>query len=174
MAAPQHVPVPATEKARVYSSPDYVPDQWMWDRPADLDGRQPSGVRLGSQGPDQGYALVLAERLRPAIVVQPGESVDDAIWGCLGVALRRASIFGRAPVIHDLTVGFTVFGFLDPAAPADLVAYRRPLFEGVRHVGHHYGESRAIVDSIPETTLRLLHGQVTAGFPARWREFLGQ
>ena len=28
---------------------------------------------------------------------------DDAIAGCLGVALKRASLFGRAPVIHDLT-----------------------------------------------------------------------
>jgi len=173
MAAPQFVPVPANEKARVYGSPDYVPSPWLPDRPGDLEGRQPSGLRLGSQGPDQGFALVLAERLRPSLQVQEGESVDDAIWGCVGVAMRRASGFGRAPVIFDVTVAFTIFGFLDPAAPAELVAYRRPRFEGVRHVGHHYAEARAIADSVPESTLRLPHSEIQSGYPARWKEFLG-
>jgi len=174
MAAPQYVPVPTNDKARAYGSPDYVPGTWRSDRPADLEGRQPSGLRLGSQGPDQGFALVLAERLRPAIQVQAGESVDDVLWGGLGVALRRASLFGRAPVIFDLTVAFTIFGFLDPSPPADLVAYRRPLFEGVRQVGHHYAEARAIADSVPEATLRVPHDQIKAGYPAGWKEFLGR
>jgi hypothetical protein len=173
MAAPQYVPVPTNENARVYGSPDHVPGSWLSDRPADLEGRQPSGLRLGSQGPDQGFALVLAERLRPLIHVQEGESVDDAIWGCLGVALRRASMFGRAPVIFDLIVAFSIWGFLDPSPPAELVKLRRPLFEGVRQVGHHYAEARAIADSIPEATLRLSHDEIKSGYPARWKEFLG-
>jgi len=29
-------------------------------RPAEVQGRQPTGARLGFQGPDQGYALTLA------------------------------------------------------------------------------------------------------------------
>jgi hypothetical protein len=173
MAAPQFVPVPPNGQPRVYGSPDYVPGSWLPVRPADLEGRQPSGHRLGSQGPDQGYALVLAEHLRPAVLVQSGESVEDAVWGCLGVALRRASMFGRAPVIYDLTVAFTIWGFLDPVPPAELVAKRHHLFEGVRHVAHHYGEARAIADSVPESTLRMLHGEVATAYPARWKELLG-
>ena len=31
----------------------------MADRPGDLGGPQPTGARLGAQGPDQGYALTL-------------------------------------------------------------------------------------------------------------------
>jgi hypothetical protein len=174
MAAPQFVPVPTNDKARAYGSPYYVPGTWRSDRPADLGGVQPHGDRLGSQGPDQGFALLLADRLRPSIQVQTGESVDDAVWGCLGVALRRASSFGRAPVVFDLTVAFTIWGFLDASPPAELVTVRRPLFEGVRHVAHHYAEGRAIVDSVPEATLRLPHGEVQAAFPTRWKELLGR
>src|SRR3954451_18973896 len=104
MAQPQFVPQPPTDKPQVYRSPDHVPDSWTADRPADLEGRQPSGRSLGYQGPDQGFGLVLANRFRDRLHVQSGVSVDDAVQGCLGVALRRASLFGRAPTIHDFTV----------------------------------------------------------------------
>ena len=46
----------------------------------------------------------------------------------LNLALKRASLFGRAPVVHDLEVAFTIWGFLG-AAPPELVALRRPLFD---------------------------------------------
>ena len=100
-------------------------------------------------------------------------TADDAIQGCLGVALRRASLFGRAPTIHDFTVAFTIWGFLDPSPPPDLVAARRPLFDGVRHVTHHYAEGRAIADRVPEATLRLSHQQVMSAYPESWRSLLG-
>jgi hypothetical protein len=129
---------------------------------------------LGYQGPDQGYGLLLAERCRERVRLQPGEDPDDAIRGCLGVALRRASLFGRAPTIHDFTVAFTIWGFLDPSPPADLVALRRPLFEGVRHTTHHYAEARAIADQVPVATLRQTHQQVVEAYPARWQELLGR
>ena len=51
----------------------------------------------------------------------PDEHESDAIAGCIGVALKRASLFGRAPVLHDLTAALTVWGFLGDAAP-DLIA----------------------------------------------------
>jgi hypothetical protein len=174
MAAPQYVPVPPTDRPRGYASPDHVPAPWRADRPGEIAGPQPEGERLGYQGPDQGYALVLANRLRDRLQVQPGESVDDAVQGCLLVALRRASLFGRAPVIHDLTVAFTVWGFLDASAPAELVEQRRAMFAGVANTAHHYLEGRAIVDQVPEATLRLTHGQVQQAYPARWRELLGR
>ena len=102
MAAPPFVPVDPVDRPRSYESPDHVPDAWTGERPAALGGRQPSGARLGNQGPDQGYALLLAERFRDRVQVTEGERVDDALTGCLGLALRRASIFGRAPVVLSL------------------------------------------------------------------------
>jgi len=174
MAAPPFVPVDPTAKPRTYSSPAHVPDSWCADRPADIVGRQPEGPQLGKQGPDQGYALALAERLRDRVVVADGEVVDDALAGCLGIALRRASLYGRAPVMPDLTLALTIWGYLDPAPPADLVDLRRPLFEGVANATHHYAEARSIVDSVPESPLRMSPGELTSAYPARWRELLGR
>jgi hypothetical protein len=173
MAAPPFVPTSPVDRPRTYESPDHVPETWMADRPAELTGRQPVGPQLGYQGPDQGYGLLLAERYRDRLQLQPGEVADDAIQGCLGVALRRASTFGRAPTIHDFTVAFTIWGFLDPSPPPELVALRRPMFEGVRHVMHHYVEARAIASLVPEATLRRPHGEVVSAYPASWRDLLG-
>ena len=104
--------------------------------------------------------------------MQPGEHAADAIKGCLGVGLRRASMFSRAPVVHDLTIAFTIWGFIDPNPPAELVAARGELFTGVGHASH-YSEARAIADAVPEATLRQNPQQVAQAYPARWRELTG-
>lgn len=165
--------MPPVDEARGYEAPDHVPGAWMPDRPAEITGFQPVGERLGYQGPDQGFAIKIANTFRPKLRVQAGESVDDAVAGCLGVGLRRASMFSRAPVVHDLTIAFTVWGFLDDAPPAELVALRSELFEGVSHTAVHYAEARRIVDMVPESTLRMSPQQVAAAYPARWRELVG-
>ena len=173
MAAPKHAPTDPVADARGYESPDHVPEPWTPDRPGDIAGRQPVGPGLGRQGPDQGYVLVLARKLAPRVLVTPGERVEDAIAGAVGVALRRASIFGRAPVIHDLTMALTIWGYLDDDPPAELVELRRPLFEGVSNTSHHYSEARAIVDMVPDTALRQTPTQVASAYPGRWRQLLG-
>jgi hypothetical protein len=173
MAAPKFSPVDPVDHARYYTSPEHVPDSWVPGRPGEIEGFQPEGTALGSQGPDQGFALRIASRLRPKLRPQGTENADDVIRGCLGVALRRASIFSRAPVVHDLTIAFTIWGFYDDAPPADLVAMRAPLFEGLRLVNHHYAESRAVADLVPEATLRMSPEQVAARYPGEWRALLG-
>jgi hypothetical protein len=174
MAAPKFAPVSPLDAARGYESPPYVPESWTPDRPAEVRGRQPVGARLGFQGPDQGYALTLAERLRPEVLVQQGESVDDALAGCTEVGLRRASIYGRAPVMPDLRIALTMWGFFDPAPQDELLSVRRIAFQGVADSLHHYEERRALVDSIPDATLRQPLDAVRAAYPARWRELLGR
>jgi hypothetical protein len=173
MAAPQYVPTVVTERTKAYESPDHVPDPWRADRPAELAGRQPTGSQLGAQGPDQGYALAIAATFRDRLQLQPGERADDAIQGCLGIALRRASLFGRAPVIHDLTIAFTMWGFLDGSPPADLVRARGPLFEGVANTVHHYAEARRLADMVPDATLRMTPAQVAGCYPGSWRRLTG-
>ncbi|MGI9646204.1 MAG: hypothetical protein ACR2O6_12940 [Ilumatobacteraceae bacterium] len=173
MAAPRFSPVGPTDSARAYSSPDHVPESWAPDRPGEIDGFQPAGPRLGSQGPDQGFALRIAEQLRPKLQLTDGEHADDVITGCLGVALRRASMFSRAPVVHDLTIAFTVWGCYDDSPPDDLVALRRTMMEGLRHTAHHYMEARAVADLVPEETLRMTHDAVAVAYPASWRSLVG-
>ncbi len=173
MSAPRFSPVPPTEHPRHYESPDHVPEAWAPDRPGDIEGFQPEGPRLGDPGPDQGFALRIAAQLRPKVLLQTGEHIDDAIRGCLGVALRRASIFSRAPVVHDLTIAFTIWGFYDPNPPTELVELRSKMFEGLRLVGHHYMEAREVADLPPEATLRMTPAQVADAYPADWRTLVG-
>ena len=173
MAAPKFAPVEPTAHARAYESPDHVPDPWVADRPGEIDGIQPRGPKLGAQGPDQGYALKLASRLVPELRLQPGERTDDAVRGCVAIALRRASSFGRAPMIHDLTLAFTMWGFLDPGPPSDLVEERRRRFAGVGNVVHGYDGRRALADLVPDEVLRATPQQVTERYPAQWRALTG-
>lgn len=173
MAAPKFAPVSATESPRTYESPQHVPDSWQPGRPGEIDGKQPRGAGLGFQGPDQGYILTLARVARNKIKVQPGESVDDAIRGSIGIALRRASMYGRAPVMHDLTFALTMWGWLIDDVPADLLARRKELFVGVGDAAHSYYEVREIVGLVPETTYQLTIDQLTASTPMSWRALTG-
>jgi hypothetical protein len=91
----------------------------------------------------------------------------------VGIALRRASLYSRAPVVHDLDIAFTMWGYFDDAPPADLAARRAELFEGVGNVNHHYAEGRRIADLVPESTLRMTPSEVAQAYPSRWRELTG-
>jgi hypothetical protein len=158
MAAPDYVPKPVDELVRTYSSPPRRNDSWMADRPAELVGRQPSGPRLGSPGPDQGYALHLARHYEGRLVLGVGEAEVDALAGCLAIAMRRSAIFGRAPILGDLSLALTFWGFLS-AADDELVAIRSRVFAAVAST-HHYMERRAIVDAMTEDLLRMTIDQV--------------
>jgi hypothetical protein len=171
MSAPEFVPRAVIGGTPSYESPPRRPDSWLAVRPGDLAGsRQPAGPLLGVQGPDQGYALTLARRLRDQLVLADGERADDAIAGCLGIALRRAALFGRAPVIDDLRLAFNLFGFLDADPPADLDEFRRPRFAGLNS-SHHYAEARELANLVPESTLRMTPDQVAAR-RGDWRTLL--
>jgi len=143
----------------------------MPNRPGEITGFQPQGERLGYQGPDQGFAIKIANGFTDRLQLQPGEHAADVIKGCLGIGLRRASLFSRAPVVHDLTIAFTIWGYLDPSPPAELVAARGPLFAGLGH--GHYSEGRAITDMVPEATLQMNPQQVSAAYPSGWRGLVG-
>ncbi|MXZ78883.1 MAG: hypothetical protein F4Z06_11510 [Acidimicrobiia bacterium] len=161
MAAPDYVPNKTAAADRHYVSPPRRPQPWLADRPAELTDGQPMGAGLGVPGPDQGYALRLARRFEGDLLLGPGEHADDAISGCVGVALKRAALFGRAPVSADLEVAFRVFGFLPPAPEETLVAWRKELFAGVSHP-HHYAEARHLVELVPEAALRMAPSEVEA------------
>ena len=172
MAAPEYVPQPAIKQVRSYTSPPRRPSQWHADRPGDeatVDGFE-RGARLGWPGPDQGYIYVLARSFRGQLQLASDEHEDDAIAGAVAVALKRASLFGRAPVIHDLTVALTVWGYLGDAPPS-LIAYRQPLFAEVSNP-HHYAEQRRIVDLVPEDVLRLTPDEIAERHRADWRSLL--
>ncbi len=172
MAAPEYVPVDKSRPVRSYASPPRRPESWLATRPGELRGGQPRGARLGNQGPDQGYVLHLARRFAGKLSLTSGEHERDALAGAAAVALKRASLMGRAPVVHDLTVALTIWGFLG-TAPAELVAVRKGLFEEVWHP-HQYAELRRIADLVPAHVLRMSPQQVTEAHRADWRSLLAE
>jgi hypothetical protein len=113
--------------------------------------------------------LKLVPILRDELHLAAREELPAVEAGAVTVALKRASLFGRAPVIHDLRVAYTVWGFLDPDAPKELVDERRKRFEGVHHVAAHYPERRALADAVPVEVLRLGPAEVLERYRADWR-----
>ncbi|CAN5516160.1 hypothetical protein BH20ACT2_BH20ACT2_05780 [soil metagenome] len=171
MAAPQYVPRRPMDDPRSYSSPPRRPESWLVDRPADLQTPQPHGDLMGHQGPDQGYMLSLARRFEGKLHLQVGEHEADVIAGGTAVALKRASLFGRAPVIHDLTAAFTIWGFLDEQPDEELVAVRRRLFAEVANP-YHYSAQRAIADAVPDRSLHQPHTAIAEAHRNSWRDLL--
>ncbi|HUR48780.1 MAG TPA: hypothetical protein VMY88_04500 [Acidimicrobiales bacterium] len=177
MAQPEYVPgkSPAHTRRGALVPGEVLPGHpgWKPRRPGDhVPGEAPpSGAAFGSPGPDQGYALLLAKRFIPRLELTPGENADDAIAGCLGIALRRASLFHRAPVYPDLELAFGIWGFLTPDPPEDLIALRKRLFDSA---AHHYWDQRGIAGHIPEPTLRLRPEDALARVRTEWRAFVGE
>ena len=153
MAQPPYVPHAPGRTARHYTSPPQRRGGWRANRPGELaDGPQPAGEGFGHQGPDQGYALRLARRFVPRLALQAGEKARDAVAGCVTVAMKRASLFGRAPVTADLQVAFDHWGYLDPDAPDEVVADRREMFAGAG--GHDgYPIRCRIAEAVPAEAL---------------------
>lgn len=171
MAAPEYVPSEPTAK-RHYSSPPQRVGAGSAPRPGETFGSTSQGVsRLGAQGPDQGFALKLTSVFDTKVRLTDGEYRGDVDAGCVGVATKRASIFHRAPVVHDMRIAYTLFGFLDESADSELVAFRKDAFAEI-HYSFHYFERRAIADLVSEDVLAQTPDQVATRYRANWRDQL--
>jgi len=134
------------------------PAPWEPHRPGEF--RPGSGARrapgLGIPGPDQGYALWLADRFRDRLELGPSEHAEDVLAAAVAIALCRASLFGRAPVATDVELALALFGYLasdsGQSAPWDLVEYRR---ERIAGAAHDYWRRRAVADEVTEAALRM-------------------
>jgi hypothetical protein len=135
---------------------------WVANRPGDIPAGWPSGKLLGSPGPNVGYALTLANRARDRFVLAPHEHPDDAIAVVAEIAMRRAALFGRAPVMPDVEFGMRIMGYGGDTA-ADFVEWRVRAVQGTHH---DYSERRALVDAIPVDVLHL----VPAALPGHLQE----
>lgn len=171
MGAPSYVPpIPAT-RVRSYSSTPRRPGSWRADRPGELTGPQPLGDRLGVPGPDPGYAVALAERFGDSLVLHKGEARSDVLSGAAAIAMKRAGLLGRAPVATDVEIALTLWGFLDPAAPEELVSLRRRWFEEI-HTRHFYMERRRVTDAVPDELLVRTPAEIEEAHAQDWRACL--
>jgi hypothetical protein len=157
MTQPRFAPIPIEDEVRPQSRLGPAAP-WRPLRPGELvatrlgDPHPQAVLRKGrgAPGPDQGYALRLAARFADRVVLGPGERVEDAMAGAVAVAMRRASLFGRAPVAGDLEVALTLLGCLEPAEGAAQAA-RRARLAGL---GHDEWRRRELANSIPDDLLR--------------------
>jgi hypothetical protein len=124
---------------------------WRADRPGDLEAGQPTGTLLGRPGPNVGYALTLARRVRDRLSLGPHESADDALAVIGEVAMKRAAAFGRAPVMADVDIAATLLGYKGEVDRA-FVQWRTRAVHGAQH---DYEKRRAIVDAVPDPVLRM-------------------
>ncbi len=170
VAAPNYIPIPDAGP-KYYESPPRRGESWRAERPGDIPDGLPSGNGLGNQGPDQGYALKLVKSFEDKVTLRAGERWEDAAAGCVLVALKRASLFGRAPVVHDLDIAFRIFGYLDDPAPDQLVELRAEAFDRVDNP-HHYLEARRITDSVADDVLRKTPAQVEAAYERDWESLI--
>ncbi|MBA2609682.1 MAG: hypothetical protein H0U92_12130 [Actinobacteria bacterium] len=165
MAQPEFVSVRDIDDVR---EGERLPPAVRWEatRPGDVvDSEVSHGDGFGAPGPDQGYALFLAKRFHDKLELIDGDHRADAVAGGVAVAMKRASFFGRGPTIYDLEFAFALWGYLGGGA-SGLIAKRKELFAGA---AHDYWKRRAIVDAVPEATLRLTPAAVKAGI---WSDLL--
>jgi len=80
------------------------------------------------------------------------------------IAMKRASFFGRAPIVADIDVAIALLGYGGDADP-EFVAQRSSFVHGA---DHEYPVRRSIVDAVPEETLRLRVADIAAEI-AGWR-----
>jgi hypothetical protein len=125
--------------------------RWRADRPGDLVAGQPTGAFLGSPGPNVGYALTLAARFRDRLQLREHEHADDALAVVAEIAMKRAALFGRAPVAVDVEFALELLGY-NAELPPEAVDWRPHV---VRDAGHDYVARRGVVDCVPESVLRM-------------------
>jgi hypothetical protein len=124
---------------------------WRADRPGDLVAGQPTGTLLGRPGPNVGYAVTLAGRLRDKIALAPHEHRADALAVIAELGMKRAASFGRAPTMADVEIASSLIGY-----QGDVDAAFAQWRAGVVHgADHEYGVRRAIVDAVPDAVLRM-------------------
>ena len=124
---------------------------WKADRPGDLVAGQPTGNLLGRPGPNVGYAVTLAGRLRDSVQLAPHEHVADALAVIAELAMKRAASYGRAPTLADVEIAATLLGYQGEVDTA-FAAWRGETAHGA---DHEYGVRRALVDAVPDAVLRL-------------------
>jgi hypothetical protein len=169
MAIPSYVPVDPRHHPRDYDSSPRRGNGWWLDRPGEIvPADMPRGGLYGNHGPDIGYAYKLVHRVSNRLKVTTGEHREDAEAGGISVAMRRAALSGRAPILADLDVAFTIWGFYDDQPPSGLRVLRAEMFEGARDELHGYDLRREIANVVSEHALRMTPAAVSAAYAQDW------
>jgi len=119
-------------------------------RPGAVEGPWPTGPGFGSPGPNIGFAFTLVQRARDRFALAVREHTADAYALVAALAMKRASSFGRAPVVDDVSCGLVVLGYEGPTAES-FVEWR--LLIGA-DAAHDYIRVQAVCDAVAIDDLR--------------------
>lgn len=128
----------------------------------------PQGGLYGNHGPDIGYAYRLVHMVSDKLHLAAGESRHDVEGGGIAVAMRRAALCGRAPILADLDVAFTIWGYYDDQPASGLRVLRAEMFEGSGNPIHGYDLRREISNVVSEHALLMTPPAVTAAHSQDW------
>ena len=170
MAAPKYVPSPV-QQSKYYQSTRKTKHSSGVLRPAEVFKHNVNQEGMGHPGPDQGYALRLVKQFKDKVFLVSGEHWEDASEVAVLTALKRASLFGRAPCTFDIEVGLCIWGYLDPNPEDELVDLRK---ENFGHIGsaHNYLTRRKVSDAISSTGLKRSPELIRMEYEQNWRAMI--
>jgi hypothetical protein len=107
--------------------------------------------------------LRLAREVVADLALAAGEQREDAVWAIATVAMRRAGVVGRAPIIHDVLFADALLAYDDPDE-LECAVLRARLLCGVAHDPDLRQWLSDAVNAAAEVSVRS-----TAEAIARWR-----
>ncbi len=136
--------------------------QWHATRPGEIfageilageieAGNGAPGRLRGSPGPSGGFALTLAARAKHTWILTDTEHLEDAVAVVAELAMKRASLFGRAPAQPDVDTAAKIMGYHE-ARPEAFTQRRAAI---VHDCDHNYERRRSFIDSIDVALLKL-------------------
>ena len=153
MTQPDYVPLDAGSRLRQTDELS-VPKAWIPDRPSEhgvlKDSEPKQGKFFGTPGPGSGYALKLTRHGMEILGLDQGGDREDAEVVVSAIVIKRASLFSRAPVIHDVRFTLALLGYVGDDVPVGTSELRRNVIRGA---AHDYFLVRRILESIPASTL---------------------
>ena len=160
MTQPTFVPIAEADQVRP-ARHLHVPGPWTTSRPAELivPDHAPRAPTSGRRGPTRASRSAWRNASSTSSSWARASRSTMCCSASALVASKRAALFGRAPCIYDVRLALDLWGFLDDA-PADVRAARRAAFSSI---SHDYVAQRALVDSVPEETLRLSPDEAARG-----------
>ena len=152
MTQPDYVPVASGSQLREVESLA-IAEGWTPSRPSELAPLKVSaveqGTMLGTPSPDSGFALKLARIRVHKLELAEGEHGEDVERAVAAIAIKRAALFSRAPVIYDVDFAIALLGYDESDIPAEVLAHRKSVISGV---SHDYFKMRRLLEAIgPET-----------------------